>query len=161
MYSPNATLNADNYFVASKNCPDESCPTNHEPHVEHRSGHDKFASPVRLRCPVLKSRLQKTIGLKILRRGPVARFRLPSFSCNRALLFHTWHCLSPQIFSRQRAQARSFCSYYAVLTAINAKYKPKEATFDILKVKRSALAFVDFCILGAYFRFLSNSVVDV
>lgn len=43
----------------------------------------------------------KTIGLKILHRGPVTRFRRSSFSCNQALLFHTWHCLSPQIFSRQ------------------------------------------------------------
>lgn len=101
--------------------------------------HDKFASSVRLHCTALKSQLQKTTRLKILRRGPVTRFRLSSFSCNRAPLFHTWHCLSPQIFSRQRAVAAalfaSICD--APLTAINAKYKPEEATFDILEVKRS------------------------
>lgn len=34
-------------------------------------------------------------------------------------------------------RCRSFYSYLdAPLTAINAKYKPKEATFDILEVKR-------------------------
>lgn len=61
-----------------------------------------------------------------------------SFSCNRAPLFHTshWHCLSPQIFSGNERSLFSFFSYLdAPLTVINAKYKPKEATFDIFRGK--------------------------
>lgn len=108
-----------------KNHSAASTSTNHGPHI-HVSGYDKFASPVRLQCPVLKSRLQKTSGLKILRRGPVTRFCLSSFSCNRAPLFHTRHCLSPQIFSqRQRAVAPTFCSY---LRRAGDRYKRKIQT---------------------------------